>query len=145
MHPDDSNEARLATVKLRQKNECDFDLSLDGARLRPILFNSRSCSATKRHYHGFVGEIACGRWAIRMEKRYLWGTHFFWLCDMKTTYKIVYYTGPIHILRRWCQELLAYNFSCIHRGHDMMQDVDYLSCIKNNLIKAHLLIRDQLS
>ena len=72
MQPDDSNEARLATVKLQQKNECNFDLTLDGAWLRPILFNSRSCSATERHYHGFVGEISCERWVIGM-KRYMWG------------------------------------------------------------------------
>ena len=77
MQPGDSTEARAATSKLLNKGECDFDLSSDGARLRPVLFNSRSCTATEKHYHGFVGEIACGRWAIGMEKRYLWGTHFF--------------------------------------------------------------------
>ena len=64
---------------------------------------------------------------------------------MKPTYKVMHYIGPIHILRRWYQELLACNFSCIHRSHDTMQDVDYLSCIKKILIKDHLLICNQLS
>ena len=123
IQPDDSEEARLASKKLLETSVCDFDLSLDGVRLRPIGFNSRSCSATKRHYHDFVGEIACGRWAIVIEKRYLWGTNFFWLCDMKTTYKIMHYTGPTHTLRRWCQELLAHNFSCVHRSHNMMIEI----------------------
>ena len=71
MQPDNSVEARAATEKLLNTGECDFDLSLNGARLRPVLFNSCSCTATEIHYHGFVREIACGRWAISMEKRYL--------------------------------------------------------------------------
>ena len=110
IQPDDSTEARAATSKLLNKGEYDLDLSSDGARLRPILFNIRSCTATERNYHGFVEEIACGQWAIGTEKRYLLGTHFYWLCDMKTTNRTMHYTGPIHILRRWCQELLAYIF-----------------------------------
>ena len=59
MQPDDSADAQVATTKLSDKNECDFDLSLVGSHLRPILFNSRSCTATESHYHGFVGEIVC--------------------------------------------------------------------------------------
>ena len=98
MQPDNGVMASAATQKLITTGECDFDLSFSGARLRPILFNSRSCSNTEKHYLVFVGEIACGRWSIRMEKRYLWGTHFYWLCDMKTTNNIMNYTGPIHIL-----------------------------------------------
>ena len=73
------------------------------------------------------------------------GYTFFWLCDMKTTYRIMHYTGPIHILRRWCQELLAYNFSCIHRSHSIMVDVDYLSRMHNELIKSHVSIANRLS
>ena len=145
MQPDDSIVAKAATIKLRDTGECDFDISLDGARLRPILFNSRSCTQTEKHYHGFIGEIACGRWAISMEKRYLWGSHFYWLCDMKTTYKIMHYTGPIHILRRWCQELLAYHFSCLHRSHTMMIDVDYLSRMHDPLIQTHVTIANRMS
>ena len=64
---------------------------------------------------------------------------------MKTTYKILYYTGPIHILQRWCQELPAYNVSCIHHSHLMMIDVDYLSRINNKLIKTHVSIANRLS
>ena len=70
---------------------------------------------------------------------------FYWLCDMKPTYRIMHYTGPIHILRRWCQELLAYNFSCIHRSPSMMVDVDYLSRMHNKLIKSHVSIATRLS
>ena len=80
-----------------------------------------------------------------MEKYYLWGTHFFWLCNTKTTYKIMYYTRPIHILRRWCQELLVCNFSCIHCSHIMTQDVDYFSRINDSLVKAHVSICNRLS
>ena len=53
MQPDDSADAQVATTKLSDKNECDFDLSLDGTCLRPILFNSRSCTSTERDYPKF--------------------------------------------------------------------------------------------
>ena len=80
-----------------------------------------------------------------MEKRYLWGIHFWWLCDMKTTYKILHYNGPIHILCCWCQELLSYNFSCIHRSRLMMVDVDYLSRMHNSLVKNHVLFANSVA
>ena len=86
-----------------------------------------------------------GIWVISMEKRCIWETNIFWLCGMKTTYKIIYYTGPIHILQRWCQELLAYNFSCIYRSRFMMVDVDYILCINDNLITTNMLIANCLS
>ena len=145
LQPDDDKESHVALKKLRETGECDFELTTNGLRLRPIVFNSRTCTETERHYHGFVGEIACGRWAIAKEKRHLWGAHFYWLCDMKTKYKILNYQGPIHVLRRWCQELLAYSFSCIHRSHTMMVDVDYLSRMHDNLFKKHTLLANAWS
>jgi len=46
---------------------------------------------------------------------------------MKNVYKILSYDGPIHTLRRWTQELLAYSSTCVHRPNTTMQDVDALS------------------
>ena len=80
-----------------------------------------------------------------MEKHYLWGTHFYWLYNIKIMYRTMHYTGPIHILQRWYQELLAYHSSCIHRTHLMMADVKYLSRIHDQLIRSHGLIVNQLS
>ena len=114
MQPDDSIEVRAATSKLFKKGESDCDLYSDSARVIPVLFNSRSCTATEKPYHSFVGKIVCGRWAISMKNQCLWGSYFYWLCDMKTTYKIMHYTGYIHILRRWYKDLIVCNFSCIH-------------------------------
>ena len=145
LQSDDYKVSRAALHKLRTTGECDFDITSTGPRLRPIVFNSRTYTDTEHHYHGFVGEIACGRWSIAKEKRHLWGTHFYWLYDMKTTYKILYYQGPIHVLRRWCQELLAYSFSCIHRSHTMMVDVDYLSRIHDILIEKHTILANTWS
>ena len=73
MQPDNSTASKVVVAKFLSTGECDFGLSQSGARLQPILFNTRSCTETERHYHGFVGEIACGRWARAMEKRHLWG------------------------------------------------------------------------
>ena len=60
-------------------------------------------------------------------KHYLWGKQFYAMCDMKTLYRILEYDGPIHCIRRWCQELFAYDFITIHRPAIMMKDVDALN------------------
>lgn len=46
---------------------------------------------------------------------------------MNSLYRILEYDGPIHSLRRWSQELLAYNFETIHRPAAMMKDIDALN------------------
>jgi hypothetical protein len=56
--------------------------------------------------------------------RYLWGHHFYWLCDCSANKKIVEYA---HQLRRWSQELMGYDLTVIHRPAQMMTDVDALS------------------
>ena len=48
MQPDDSTEARSATSKLLNKGEFNFDLSSYGTRLRPLLFNIRSCTSIEK-------------------------------------------------------------------------------------------------
>ena len=48
------------------------------------------------------------------------------------------YTGGIHQLRRWSQELFVYDFSIIHRPATMTKDVDSLSCHPNLLIGQYL-------
>ena len=53
---------------------------------------------------------------------------------MKTVYKILSYDEPIHTLRRWTQQFLAYSFTCVHRPNLMMQDVDALSRYLNPLV-----------
>ena len=34
------------------------------------------------------------------------------------------YDGSIHQIKRWSQELMAYEFVCLHRSNKMMKDVD---------------------
>ena len=46
---------------------------------------------------------------------------------MKFLYRVLDYDGPIHCLRRWCQELQAYNLIALHRLAPMMMDVDALN------------------
>ena len=64
IQPDDYPDS-LATIKhLTATCECLFVISLDGPRLRPVLFGSRANIPYDRNYHPFVGEIACGRWVF---------------------------------------------------------------------------------
>jgi hypothetical protein len=46
------------------------------------------------------GESAFGRWAFVKFRRYLFGAHFFWLCDCDAVKKLFEYDGPIPHLKR---------------------------------------------
>jgi hypothetical protein len=127
MQPDDSKESLSALETLNSTGEVLFDVTMDGPRLRPIAFGSRACTDTEKHFHSFVGEIASGRYGIAQNKKYLWGAHFYWLCDCNSIKEVLEYTGPIHMICRWSQELLGYQFTIIHRPAKMMADVDALN------------------
>ena len=138
MKPNNDDVSTVSLSFLKSTGENNFDKVIDGPRLQPILFGSRKCTESESHYHSFVGEVATGRWAISENRVYFWGRHFYWLCDMKTVYKALTYDGPIHVIRRWSQELLAYKFTCVHRPNSMMQDVDALSRYHDPLVAKHL-------
>jgi hypothetical protein len=91
-------------------------IAMSGARLRPVRFGSHSCTDRERHFHSFVGEAACGRWGISQNRKFLWGTEFYWICDCSAMREILEYDGPIHQIRRWAQELLGYPFRIFHRA-----------------------------
>ena len=74
---DESPQSLAALTLLEDTDECTFDLSLDGPRLRPVFFGSRSNQNFEVQYHSFVGEVACGRWAISCCRKYLWGKKFY--------------------------------------------------------------------
>ena len=124
MQPNDSSYSIAAMKYLVDTGECLFDLSLDGPRLRPVLFGSRSNLPYESDYHSFVGEIACRQWSIAACRKYLWGTQFYWLYDCIAVKEVLEYNGSTYQLKRWSQELLAYEFVCIHRSNRMMKDVD---------------------
>ena len=63
---------------------------------------------------------------------------------MKFIHKILEYEGHIHMLCRYSQQMLAYNFTCIHIPSTMMRDVDALSRMHDPLVAAHVLLTSQL-
>ena len=96
-------------------------------------FGSRCCTGLQKHYHSVAGEEAYGRWAIYKNKKYLWGTHFYWLCDCKPISEVLEYNGDIYMVYRWAQELLGYHFSVLHWSAHMMADIDALTCRSDNI------------
>lgn len=114
----------VAVKHLAATDECLFDLPLDGSRPRPDLFGSRDNISYGHSYHSFVGEVACGRLRIATCRRYLLGTIFYWLCDCSAIKEVLEYNGSIHQLKHWFQEILAYEFVCLHYPRKMMKDVD---------------------
>ena len=145
MQPADDNESKTATAQLQKNGTCLFDLSMNGARLKPVRFGSRSCTDTERNFHSFVGEAAAGRWAIAQNRRYLWGSHFYWICDCSAMREILEYQGTIAMVQRWSQELLGYHFTIIHRPARMMKDVDALSRRYGSSIGTYLGISNILT
>jgi hypothetical protein len=127
MQPNNNPASIAATTRLLEAGICNFDVAMGGARLRPLRFDSRKCTEQKRHYHSFVGETACGGWAISKNKTFLWGTFFYWLCHCSAVKEVLKYDGPIRVICCWAQELLRYNFAVIHRPNRMVRDVNALS------------------
>ena len=138
MQPDNSPESRLELQHLSKTGECRFDLMMKGARLCSVAFGFRSNKTLEEYHHSFVGEIACGRWRIAQNKRYLWGTYFYWICDCNSMKEILEYTGIIHQLRRWSQEIFAYDFSIVHRPAKMMKNVYACSRHLNTLVYSYI-------
>jgi hypothetical protein len=139
MQPDGSEVSMKAMATLKAGEDNAFDTAMTGARLQPIKFGSRKCTESEQHYHSMVGESACGRWAFGKCRRYLFGEHFFWLCDCDAVKKLFEYDGPIPQLKRWGQEMLGYNFTLLHRSCRNMSDVDAINRqYDNTLICAYM-------
>ncbi len=140
MQPADDEESQRASTLLLQSGECLFDLCKNGARLRPIAFGSRACTDMERKLHSFLGEIACGRWAIGQNRRFLWGCFFYWMCDCSAVKEVLHYEGSISYVCRWSQELLGYHFACVHRSNRMMMDVDGLTRRYGKSVATHIAV-----
>ena len=101
IQPSNDNETQAGSKKLLVSEEYLFDLSKQGTRLQPIAFGFRSCTLVERCFHSFTGEAASGRWSIEQNRRYLWGSHFWWICDCSSVKGVLKYNGTIHLVCRW--------------------------------------------
>ena len=75
--PNTDNQSLDALNILRTTGNNKFDKTMDGQRLRPILFGSRKYTDTESYYHSFVGDVATSCWAISKNRVYFWDTHFY--------------------------------------------------------------------
>ena len=66
------------------------------------------------------------------------GYPFYWIYDRNAVKEVLKYDGSIHQLKRWSQELLAYEFVCIHRPNRMMKDFDSVCRHIDPLIHRYL-------
>jgi hypothetical protein len=145
MQPAMDEDSQRAVKELKDTGECKFDLSIKGPRLNPVAYGSRGCSDMERLFHSFVGEAACGRWAISQNRKFLWGNHFYWMCDCKAIREILEYDGTIAMISRWAQELLGYHFTVVHRSARMMVDVDGLTRRFGPSVAEYIMIAKLLS
>ena len=145
MQPADDELSAKATVHLLKKVECLFNTTRSGARLQAVIFESRICTGQERLYHSFVRETAYGLWVISKNRKYLWGKHFYWLCNCKAIREVLEYDGSIVTVSKWDQKLINYHFSVIHRSARMMVDVDALSGRYGSLPTQHMQIASIIS
>ena len=100
MQPANDNESQATSKKLLASGECLFDLSKHGVKLKPIAFGSRSCTLVERHFHSFTGEATSGRWSIEKNRKCLWGSNFWWICDCLSVKEVLEYDGTISLVCR---------------------------------------------
>ena len=73
---------------------------------------------------------------------------FYWLCECNTIKEILEYNVITHQLKRWTQELLAYEFVIIYQVGTMIKDVDGIcryvdSRVRQfNMTASHLHVED---
>ena len=123
-----TEEAEEAMNKEIEGEKCQFDKAMSGLRLRPIAFISRTCKGKEKHYHSYMGEAATGRWAMKKYRPWLIGREFSWITDCGGL--VQFFEGDVeitHTTQRWRLELLAYNFTIIHRPGRMLIECDLLS------------------
>ena len=70
MQPVNSDESVKATLHLKETGNYLFDLTICGARLKPVAFGFRSCDDNERNFHSFTGKVACGKSAITQNRKY---------------------------------------------------------------------------
>lgn len=84
IQPADDEGSIKSSLYPRSTGECVSELTKNCAKLEPIAFGSRSYNVNERNFHLFNSEGAFGQWAITQNRKYLWGYHFYWLCDYST-------------------------------------------------------------
>ena len=99
MQPANEEISEKATALLQTTGEWLFDISLEGPRVQPLSFGSRTCTDIEKNFHYFVGEASAGRWSIAKNRHYLWGSHFYWICDCKSIKHVLDYSGSITLVR----------------------------------------------
>ena len=106
---------------------CNFNLTINGLRLQLISFGPCVCTTMKQKLKSLLGKEASGLWSIGKNRKYLWRSYFYWICDCKSVKETLDYSGTIAVIAQWAQKMLGYYFSIIHCNHKMMKDVDVLS------------------
>ena len=140
MQPAKNDKSKRAMRTLWETIECLFDLSKNGARLKPIAFGSRLCTDFERKYHLFVGETVYVIWEIVQERHLLWGQNFWWICDCASVKEVLLHKGSISFVCCWAQEFIGYQFQIVHRSNKIMVDVDAVTRRFGTLIAHRCMI-----
>ena len=88
-------------------------------RLRAIAYASRSLTSAEKNYAQFEREGLAVIWAIKYFRQFVYGRHFYLQTDcsaLKTVFGPNYDMGcgAMNRIKRWCVELMEYDFTAQH-------------------------------
>jgi hypothetical protein len=120
--------ATAAMINEQQGGQCEFDITTNGLRLRPLAFLSRRADKSQHHWHSYVGEAATGVWAMEKWRNYLVGSQFTWLTDCSGLEQF-FESSEItsHMIQHWRLQLLRYDMTICPRPERMLREVDALT------------------
>lgn len=126
--PSDDPEDIEAMKREVQRGPCEFDMTVDGKRLVPLILIDRTTTEREKHDHSSIGEAKVGFWAFPKFHRYLFGAEFTWICDASSLQKFLDNVDePSHQFQRIRMQLLRYSCTIVARPGSMMVEVDAMS------------------
>ncbi len=90
----DDASFRGALALLKAEGINTFDLTMNGARLRPVRFGSRSCPERERHFLSFVGDAGSGAGRLVRTASFFGGLNFTGFAIAVSSRKSWNTTGP---------------------------------------------------
>jgi hypothetical protein len=125
--PEDTEESIEAMKAKDAGGECKFELTLNGPRLLPCSFGSRTCQNNEKFLHSYVGEAKAMQFGYHRNYHLLYARPFTHIGDCLGSKYILFYTGNNHIILRLQLEFMGWWMTTVHRNRNMNIAADYFS------------------
>jgi hypothetical protein len=125
--PGDDKESLQAMKEEDTGGICKFDLTINGLRLFPCSFGSRSCLPNEEFLHSYVGEAKALQYGVKKNHHLCHGRPFTNIGDCIGIRWIMFYNGSNPVIKRIQLELMGWWMTIVHRPRRMNIAPDYFS------------------